>query len=197
MPGEPLKIFHAKGNTMGKKLYHRKLVNLNVERQLQIWLLIRIGGIVALTTIISSLILYGYARHETIDSFYQAHIKIRRVSDLLLPVVTSGAAISLISGALLALFLPQKIAGPLYRIEQELLRVKQGDLTVKIKLRAKDSLVSFSQEVSATIETLDQRIARIQTTTEQLARCPDLSLPAQQLLAELQSQLKEFKTSPS
>lgn len=182
---------------MGKKLYHRKLVNLNVERQLQIWLLIRIGGIVALTTIISSLILYGYARHETIDSFYQAHIKIRRVSDLLLPVVTSGAAISLISGALLALFLPQKIAGPLYRIEQELLRVKQGDLTVKIKLRAKDSLVSFSQEVSATIETLDQRIARIQTTTEQLARCPDLSLPAQQLLAELQSQLKEFKTSPS
>ena len=57
----------------------------------------------------SALILYGYARHETINTFYQAHIKIRRVSDLLLPVVLSGSAISLISGALLALFLHKKL----------------------------------------------------------------------------------------
>lgn len=182
---------------MSKKKYNRKLVNLNVKKRLQIWLLIRIGGIVLLTTVVSGLILYGYARHETIDSFYQAHIKIRRVSDLLFPVVTSGAAISLIGGALLALFLPQKIAGPLYRIEQELQRVKKGDLTVKIKLRDKDTLVNFTKEVCTTIETLDQRIGRMQASIDKLAAQAGHSAEAQQSITDLQQQLQEFKTTAS
>lgn len=180
---------------MAQKKYHRKLVNLNVKRRLQIWLLIRIGGIVILTTVVSGLILYGYARHETIDSFYQAHIKIRRVSDLLLPVVTAGAAISLISGTLLALFLPQKIAGPLYRIEQELKKVKQGDLTIKIKLREKDTLVNFTNHINETAASLEQRICQIQSTTHQLADMKNLTSEAQQAVATLQQQLDEFNTS--
>ena len=101
--------------------YKRKKLNLQVKKELQKWLLIRIFGTILLSSMAAGIILFFYARQEVGASFYEAHIKIRHVSDLLLPVVSAGAIISLISGTLLALFLPQKIAGPIYRLEKKLL----------------------------------------------------------------------------
>jgi len=175
--------------------FKRKLVNLNVKRRLQLWLLIRIGGIIILTSIISALILYGYARHETIDTFYQAHIKIRRVSDLLLPVVLSGSAISLISGALLALFLPQKIAGPLYRIEQELNKVKAGDFRTKIRLRTKDTLVNFTSQINDTIATVDQRLSDMQKAMNSIDNIESLPLDTREKLDDVKRLLNDCKTT--
>jgi len=175
--------------------FHRKIVNLNVKRRLQVWLLIRIGGIIILTSIISALILYGYARHETINSFYQAHIKIRRVSDLLLPVVMSGAAISLISGTLLALFLPQKIAGPLYRIEQELNKVKTGDFRIKIRLRTKDTLVNFTSHINDTIATVDKRLSDMQEAINGIDEIDQLPPQTQAKIREVHRLLNDCKTT--
>src|SRR3989339_1256756 len=104
--------------------YKRKKLNLKVKRDFQKWLLARILGVVVLSSLLAALILYFYSYREITDSYYDAHIKIRRVSDLLLPVVLAGSFISLISGMLLALFLPQKIAGPIYRIETDLQAVR-------------------------------------------------------------------------
>ncbi|WP_321531866.1 methyl-accepting chemotaxis protein [uncultured Desulfuromonas sp.] len=180
---------------MTAEKFKRKLVNLNVKRRLQLWLLIRIGGIIILTSIISALILYGYARHETINTFYQAHIKIRRVSDLLLPVVLSGSAISLISGALLALFLPQKIAGPLYRIEQELTKVKAGDFRTKIKLRTKDTLVNFASEINDTIATVDHRLSDMQKAINSLDDNEILPQDTREKIDEVKRLLNDCKTT--
>ncbi len=175
--------------------FKRKLINLNVKRRLQIWLLIRIGGIIILTSIVSAMILYGYARHETIHNFYQAHIKIRRVSDLLLPVVLSGSAISLVSGVILALFLPQKIAGPLYRIEQELNKVKAGDFRIKIKLRTRDTLVNFTSQINDTIATVEHRLKDMQKTIDSIEHIEALPEPTRQKIIEVQRLLNECKTS--
>lgn len=175
--------------------FKRKLVNLNVKRRLQLWLLLRIGGIIILTSIISALILYGYARHETINTFYQAHIKIRRVSDLLLPVVLSGSAISLISGALLALFLPQKIAGPLYRIEQELNKVKAGDFRTKIRLRTKDTLVNFTSQINDTIATVDQRLSDMQKAMNSIDNIESLPQDTREKLDDVKRLLNDCKTT--
>lgn len=106
----------------------RKHLNINVKSEFQRWLLLRIFGVVLLSALAAALVLYFYARHETITTFYDAHIKLRRVSDLLFPVVLSGAGVSLLGGLALALFLPQKIAGPLYNIERTLGYVRAGSL---------------------------------------------------------------------
>ena len=180
---------------MTAEKFKRKLVNLNVKRRLQIWLLIRIGGIIILTSIVSALILYGYARHETINSFYQAHIKIRRVSDLLLPVVLSGSAISLISGVFLALFLPQKIAGPLYRIEQELNKVKAGDFRIKIRLRTKDTLVNFTSHINETIATVDRRLSDMQKAVNSIENTENLPDKTRENVDRIKQLLHDCKTS--
>ncbi|MCK5403622.1 MAG: methyl-accepting chemotaxis protein [Desulfobulbaceae bacterium] len=150
------------------KKYKRKKLNLTVKREFQKWLLIRIMASVFLSSLIAAVILYFYARHEVVSTFYDAHIKIRRVSDLLLPVVAAGSAVSLASGALLAIFLPQKIAGPLFRIEMELEKVKQGDLSGEIKLRRCDVLQDHAKSINETIAILHTNMQNLKDVHAQI-----------------------------
>ena len=141
--------------------YKRKKLNLQVKNQFQRWLLIRILGTVILSSVVAAIILYLYSSQEIGESFYDAHIKIRRVSDLLLPVIIAGSFVSLLSGALLALFLPQKIAGPVFRIEEDLKEIQAGNLKKEIRLRQGDPLKELAQAINATISFLYSNIAML------------------------------------
>lgn len=150
--------------------YKRKNLNLSVKRQFQVWLLIRILGVVILSALAAVFILYVYSRQEISGSFYTAHIKIRRVSDLLLPVMAAGAIVSLLSGMALALFLPQKIAGPLFRIEEDLKAIREGDLTRQIKLRENDALMDLAASVNGTMTDIRARIGEVKDLQRELDR---------------------------
>ena len=140
--------------------YKRKKLNLKVKTQFQRWLLVRILGTVILSSVVAAIILYFYASQEIGESFYDAHIKIRRVSDLLLPVIIAGSFVSLLSGTLLALFLPQKIAGPVFRIEEDLKEIQAGNLKKEIRLRQGDPLKELAQVINATISFLCSKIEK-------------------------------------
>ena len=142
------------------KKFKRKKLNLQVKREFQKWLFIRVLGSVILSSLLAGIILYLYAHNEVTESFYDAHVKIRRVSDLLLPVVLAGGFISFVSGTILALFLPQKIAGPLYRIEAGLKDVQEGDLSVQIKIRENDPLHDFVDMINSTITAMRKLLAK-------------------------------------
>jgi len=139
----------------------RKKLNLGVKKEFQRWMLAQVLIAVGLSAVVAAIILYFYARQEVVGSFFDAHVKLRRVSDLLLPVVAAGSVVSLISGALLALFLPQKIAGPLYRVEMGLKSVETGDLSVSVKLRDNDTLKDFAGRVDETIISLRDRVCEL------------------------------------
>lgn len=175
----------------------RKKINLRVKRYFQKWLLIRIFGVTLLCSLVAAFILYFYARSEITSSFFDAHIKIRRVSDLLLPVVISGSLISFVSGVILSLFLPQKIAGPLFRIEQDLKPVQEGDLTLTIKLRKGDILKELAEEVNkATIQTHD-RVQKTKSALEELIKAMDGGSSDSEMKArirDLHNTLAQLKT---
>ncbi|MEW6218286.1 MAG: methyl-accepting chemotaxis protein [Thermodesulfobacteriota bacterium] len=174
--------------------YKRKKLNLNVKRQFQVWLLVRILGTIILSSLVAALILYFYARHETAASFYEAHLKIRRVSDLLLPVVIAGSLVSLLGGALLAIFLPQKIAGPMYRIEQDLQAVQRGDLTVQVRLREHDTMKDLAATINATLASLRDGLREVrngESAAAQALEQEDLNR-ARQALAACRERLERF-----
>lgn len=148
--------------------HKRKKLNLAVKREFQMWLLVRIVGVVIASTLMAVLILYFYSRQEISSSFYSAHIQIRRVSDLLLPVMAAGAFVSLLSGVILALFLPQKLAGPVYRIQKSLDLIKDGDLTEQIVLRRNDTLQDLADSVNETTAGLRGRIQDIKEIQREL-----------------------------
>ncbi|MBN2808321.1 MAG: methyl-accepting chemotaxis protein [Deltaproteobacteria bacterium] len=167
--------------------YKRRLLNLSIEREFQKWLMIRIFGVIILCSVLAAAVLFFYARHETVTSFYSAHIKIRRVSDLLLPVVLSGSFVSLLAGTFLAFFLPQKIAGPLYRVEKELQAVGDGDLTVVIRLRKQDTLKSFAAVINEVVADLKHEVQQLQAESQVLQNalekedCPAVAAAAKRL----------------
>ena len=173
----------------------RKKLNLAVKREFQGWLLKQVLLAVVLSAVVAALVLYFYARQEVVGSFFDAHVKLRRVSDLLLPVVFSGSLVSLIGGALLALFLPQKVAGPLYRIETDLAKVAEGDLSTRVKLRDDDTLQDFAGRVDETIVALRQRVVEIQQRHETLESALSSGKPEQVrgAAAALKESLDRFK----
>ena len=153
---------------MEEKRFKRKKLNLAVKREFQMWLLVRILGVVIVSALAAVFILYLYSRQEISTTFYSAHIQLRRVSDLLFPVIAVGGVISLLSGLVLALFLPQKLAGPVYRIQKGLAVIKEGDLTEKIVLRKNDTLKDLAESVNETTASLRERIEEIKVIQKEL-----------------------------
>jgi len=137
-----------KGNRVFKK---RKKINLKIKQNLQLWLLIRIMGVALLTIAVACIILYIYSV-SVVDADYLSFApKVRRVSEVLLPVFLAASLTSIVAGLLLALFLSQKIAGPVFRIEQDLLRMRTGDLAEGINIRSTDILRELAQSVNMTV----------------------------------------------
>ena len=151
-----------------KKYFKRKKLNLAVKRKFQMWLLGRILCVVIVSTLVAVLILYLYSRKEISSSFYTAHIQIRRVSDLLLPVMAAGAFVSLLSGIILAIFLPQKIAGPVFRVQKGLEVIENGDLTGKILLRRNDIFMDLADSVNDAALALNNRVVEIKENHREL-----------------------------
>jgi len=181
---------------MNEYKHKRKFLNLSVEKEFQWWLLVRIFGVIILSSALAALILFFYARHETVTSFYSAHIKIRRVSDLLLPVIFCGASVSLVAGVLLAFLLPQKIAGPIFRIEKELQAVRCGDLTVVIKLRKHDTLQTFAAKINEVIADLNSGAKGLQIEGQKLkvALAQEDKAAIMASAGKLQEKLEQIKT---
>jgi methyl-accepting chemotaxis protein len=159
-----------------KTFYRRKKLNLAIKRAFQMWLLVRVAGVVIVSTLVAVAILYLYAHQEISSSFYSAHIQIRRVSDLLFPVMAAGAFVSLLSGIILALFLPQKIAGPIYRVQKSLEVIGGGDLTEYVMLRSNDTLMDLADSVNETTAGLRDRVQEIK----------DIQVEIDQLVAALE-----------
>ncbi len=174
----------------------RKKLNLEVKQEFQRWMLLKVFVAVAISALIAACVLYFYARQEVVGSFFDAHVKLRRVSDLLLPVVVAGSMVSLVAGSLLALFLPQKIAGPIFRIERDLKAIENGDLTTKVKLRTDDTLQDFAETVTRTVDSVRSRVHELKTLSRQLeqALAVDDKQQAERLLEEQKELLDRLKT---
>ena len=132
-----------------KKVRHkRKTINLKVKQDFQRWLLLRIMGTSLLTIIVASIILYLYSKGIVDTEYLSYKTDVRKVSEVLLPVLIAASLTSVVAGLVLALFLPQKIAGPIFRIEQDLLEIGKGDLTKSITLRGADILKELSESIN-------------------------------------------------
>ena len=174
----------------------RKKLNFTVKKDFQVWLFLRILITIFVSAVVAVLILYFYARREVGESFYGAHIEIRRVSDLLLPVILAGSVVSMLSGALIAIFLPQKIAGPIYRLENNLKTVGEGNLTVSTTLRSGDVLKDFALTLDNTVSLMRSRIVQLKEVHAELGEfAKESNQPELRSILERENKiLEDFQT---
>jgi len=146
--------------------HKRQKLNLKVYQDFQIWLLVRIMGTSLLTLFVAIVFLYLYSKGVVDAEYLSFKPDVRRVSEVLLPVLIAASLTSIVCGLLIALFLPQKIAGPLFRIEQDMLRVSEGDLTKSITLRHADILKEHSETINMAVGNIGNMVKDVKDIGE-------------------------------
>lgn len=150
-----------------QRVYKRKILNFSVNRALQLRMIGRMTCILLVCLLISSGAFYYYADQRISASFLLFHVKARNFLDFLFPVVGFSFVFSVIAGTIASLFLPKNIAGPLYRIEEDVRRMAEGDLTVRINLRSGDEGGSLAGKLNQMIELFRGTISEVQDSVRQ------------------------------
>jgi methyl-accepting chemotaxis protein len=138
------------------------MLNLSVNRAMQLRMIGKMSCIILVSLLISSGVYYYYANQEITASFQMFHIKAQNFLDFLLPVVGLSFAISLAVGTLASLFFPKNLAGALYRIEEDVKRMTEGDLTVRITLRSGDEGGSLAGRINHLVELFSETVVDTQ-----------------------------------
>ncbi|MBI4683050.1 MAG: methyl-accepting chemotaxis protein [Nitrospirae bacterium] len=177
----------------------RKIINFSVKRQLQIRLFIKILGIILIGVGLMAVVFYFFSNREINSSYRQFHIHANNFLDLLRPTVYLSVVLALLASIAITIFLPIKIAGPLFRIERDLKeKVAGGDLTARIILRKGDELSDLAEAVNVCLENFRQRIEITQKLAGDLdSRLTDTkgleNSGVKDLVMKINENLKQFK----
>lgn len=123
-------------------------------------------------SLVSGILLYFLASSELGVQYYSAHIAIRNTWDILKPsiLITHTGAVILVSviTVYMVIYLSNRIAGPLYRLETILGEVAAGNLDIKVTLRKNDELAPLKTSVQNMIEKLHETISLVHDNSKVL-----------------------------
>lgn len=126
----------------------RKLLNLNVNRAVQVGMIARISCILFVCLLLCSAVYYFLADQKISASFQTFHIKAQNFLDFLLPAIIGSFAVSLTVGMMASLFFPKNYAGGLYAIERDLKKIIEGDLNLRVSLRRGDAALPLAIKIN-------------------------------------------------
>lgn len=133
---------------------------------LRFCLLILIGGILS-----TGLMLY-FSQGNLTSLFSNSRLVITDTAVFILPAViyTNLVTIVIISLSMIAvtLFVSHKIAGPLFRLEQDVKVIAEGDLTFTVRFREGDQLRELSADINQMTMHLNNKVAKIQAGVERV-----------------------------
>ncbi|MBI5666335.1 MAG: methyl-accepting chemotaxis protein [Nitrospirae bacterium] len=180
---------------MGDK-NRRSIINYSIKRQMQIRLFIKILGIILIGVGLMAVVFYFFSNREINSSYRQFHIHADNFLDLLRPTVFMSIGLALLASIAITVFLPIKIAGPLFRIERDIKeKVANGDFSVRFYLRKGDEVGELANAVNICLESLGQKIETTQKMADdleaRLAGVNDNDIKA--LVAKINNNLKQFK----
>ena len=113
---------------MDRSHQKRKCLDMSIKKKMQLRILRRLLFLVIVFSLISGGIFYHYSNREIETSYKQFHIQLHNMRQVLIPWIFLAIGLGACIALGLAVFYPQKIAGPLYRLEKRLRDMASGDL---------------------------------------------------------------------
>ncbi len=157
---------------MSAATHPHKRRRLYVKRSFQSGFILKFCLLVFLGTLFSTGLLFLFSQGTLTSSFHDSRLVIEPTALAVLPAILYTNLITLIlitvGTALFTLFISHKIAGPLFRIEQELKRIAEGDLTADIRFRKKDQISEVAQSLNHSVSALREKVRSIQFDVEHL-----------------------------
>ncbi len=148
-------------STSDKPYKRRRSFNFSIKRRLQLHMLFKIWAIILISLLVTGIIFYFYSDMNVGKSYRMFHIKAENFLDFLVPVLLTGFFASLVLGVVLSLLFPHAIAGPLYRIEREIVDIGRGNLRKEIVVRRGDELQDLADSINIMIMGLRDNIKTI------------------------------------
>ncbi len=178
------------------KIERRKSIRF-VKKDVQYWLISVMVSFFTISLSAGFFIFYIWSHRKIGKTFYRAHYTINYVSDMLLPVIIICGLICFTFCVVFALIFQQRIAGPLYRIEEDLKKVAQGDFSVKVRIRATDKFHSLESVVNEVIERTKEELGGIRSSILKIDTLLDKSRyeEAKLEIEHLKERLEKLKLS--
>jgi methyl-accepting chemotaxis protein len=133
--------------------------------------------LVAAGTILSGLMVYRLSTQTVTTTFENSRLQIKSTSDFILPALILSSCVVIvaigIATIIVTLITSHRIAGPLYRLEQDMQKVLAGDLTVKFTLRSHDELQSLGQSLNALLQTFRTDIDSLKKSVSGMSQLLD------------------------
>ena len=154
----------------GKRPYKRR--QFYVKKGFQFRFIVKFCILVFLGTLLSTGLLFFFSQGTLTSSFHDSRLVIETTALAVLPAVLYTNLITLIlitvGTVVVTLFISHKIAGPLFRFEQELKEIAEGDLTTSIRLREKDQISDVAEGLNRTVAALREKVLSIQSDVKHL-----------------------------
>ena len=132
-----------------------------LSKSMQPRLLLGFAALVLILVVIAGGLFYVLANRELSAEYYKAHSTLRYVMQNLLPWLLLVNLAGILVVLFLAIFYTHRIAGPAYRIQQDLGKIGQGILTTRVKTRRKDQLKGLESEVNRVAQEFEQGILQV------------------------------------
>ena len=161
--------------------------------------LLLLGGMV-----LSTLLLLLMSQDTLTSSFQDSRLVIQATSEAILPGLVTTNLITIVvvtvAAAAVLLFVSHRIAGPLYRLEKEITRIGEGDLSVQVSLRRKDQIGELAQTLNMATSQVHTKVFHLAEKLNEARALAAREGSCQETLAlldQLEDQLRaEFVLSP-
>ncbi|MEW6214382.1 MAG: methyl-accepting chemotaxis protein [Nitrospirota bacterium] len=127
-----------------------------------------------IAVIISSIVIYFRLAETVGKSYYEVIFTLKTKRELLLQTVILSVLLQIIVGTLctilVLIFASHKIAGPFFRLEKVFETIGACDLTIVIRLRAKDQFKALAERLNKMIEGLKYKVKVVKASFSRFDR---------------------------
>lgn len=170
-----------------------------IKKNFQFRFIIKFCLLILIGAVISTGLLLLLSQDTLTSSFNQSRLVIKNTALAILPAViyTNLITLGLITLAtiIVMMFISHKLAGPLFRFENELREIGEGNLTKAIVLRKKDQITDIADSFNIMSARLREKIRAIQTEVEGIIDSASEQKSPERLTEELKSLDQMIKTT--
>ncbi len=156
------------------RAYKRKTIY--IKKDFQIKFIFKFCLILLAGVIISTGLLFFFSQETLTSSFENSRLVIKNTGSAILPVIIMTNLITLgiicIATIIVTLFMSHRIAGPMFRFEKDLEKIKQGDLNVNVNLRKKDQFSDLALAMNDMTQGIHQKVSKVHERIDEIFPMP-------------------------
>lgn len=190
------------------KIAHERRRNYFIDKKFQTRFITKFCFVLVLGSILIACLTYYRNMQTTTVAFENLRVVVKTTADFINPIVLEILLIVTVISAsatiIVTLFASHKISGPLYKLTKDIEKMRNGDLSSAVCIRAKDQIRLLVSEFNELRLALDSTFKKMKTDVAELSdvtRKVDLSALSakdkkkiESAISSLESTLSKYKT---